>query len=615
MKRLFPQLSNTLPKSTQEDLRQDYIKSDKAMLTISIVCFLLIATVSSYTNDTYQLGIFGGGLVLGITLIAYFMFKGTAIARIIFGICFMIYPSIAIQQQLGMSEMHFGYFILVALLAMYKDISAILGATFAAATYHILFTYLQLNGAELFDTPIIMFSTNCSWMISFIHIIFFALEVLGLVYLTMQNIEQYVKNKELEKKASDDFIKIEQEQVLNKKIINETVNIAEEIQNGYINNRIKSNTTDKNIDNLKNVINKMLESLNKSIGTDINKTLNTLDNFAKLNFNNNLSDDGCRISAALLHLQDLITKMLIENQSNGLSLQESSTVLLKNVDTLTTSSNDAAAALEETAAALEEITSTIAHNTANIIDMATSSTTLTTLASDGENLAKETTTSMDEIDQEVNAINEAISVIDQISFQTNILSLNAAVEAATAGEAGKGFAVVAQEVRNLAARSAEAANEIKALVENATKKANNGKVISNKMISGYTRLNNNISTIATLIGDVENSSKEQKTSIEQINSAINGLDQQTQQNAHVASETRDIAINTDTIAKTIVDDVNKKEFKGKKTQKEAQKKIQQKSPIVAKNTRKEIPIKKQKSNINSIATVTENTNDDEWASF
>ncbi|MDF6903130.1 methyl-accepting chemotaxis protein, partial [Escherichia coli] len=90
---------------------------------------------------------------------------------------------------------------------------------------------------------------------------------------------------------------------------------------------------------------------------------------------------------------------------------------------------------------------------------------------DGELLASKTNKAMDDIDKQVNSINEAISVIDQIAFQTNILSLNAAVEAATAGEAGKGFAVVAQEVRNLASRSAEAAREIKAIVENATNKA------------------------------------------------------------------------------------------------------------------------------------------------
>ena len=86
---------------------------------------------------------------------------------------------------------------------------------------------------------------------------------------------------------------------------------------------------------------------------------------------------------------------------------------------------------------------------------------------------------MGEIETQVTTINDAISVIDQISFQTNILSLNAAVEAATAGEAGKGFAVVAAEVRSLATRSAEAAKEIKNIVENATAKATYGKSISN----------------------------------------------------------------------------------------------------------------------------------------
>ena len=122
---------------------------------------------------------------------------------------------------------------------------------------------------------------------------------------------------------------------------------------------------------------------------------------------------------------------------------------------------------------------------------------------------------MDEINNQVHLINDSILVIDQIAFQTNILSLNAAVEAATAGEAGKGFAVVAAEVRNLASRSAEAAKEIKAIVENATSKANQGKDIANNMIDGYKQLNQNISQTINLISDIEMSSKEQLSGIEQ----------------------------------------------------------------------------------------------------
>jgi methyl-accepting chemotaxis protein len=346
-------------------------------------------------------------------------------------------------------------------------------------------------------------------------------------------------------------------------LIEDVKRVVNEVKQGKLHYKIEKTTQNESLEELKNTFNEMLENTSKNVCEDINKIIRVLDSFAKLDFRDRVENDEGIVAKGLNNLADIINDMLVENKSNGLTLDESSNILLKNVDKLNISSNEAAASLEETAAALEQITSNIRNNTENIAKMAKYSNEVTNSSSQGEKLASQTTIAMDEINTEVNLINDAISIIDQIAFQTNILSLNAAVEAATAGEAGRGFAVVAQEVRNLASRSAEAAREIKIIVENATKKANDGKDIANTMISGYKVLNENILQTINLIQDIEMSSKEQLMGIEQINDAVTSLDQQTQQNASVASQAHDVAVITDTIAKLVVSNANAKEFIGK----------------------------------------------------
>ena len=404
-----------------------------------------------------------------------------------------------------------------------------------------------------------------------------------------------------------------------RRLIDETIAVLGEFEQGDLCQRLKIDVANPALMQLKKVLNNMGENLEKNI----NSILDVLEQYANYNYLNKIDKQGLKehllkLANGVNHLGDSITSMLVENKSNGMTLDESSTILLTNVDKLNISSNEAAASLEETAAALEEITSNIRNNTENIAKMAKYSNEITKASSEGEKLANSTTTAMDEINTQVNLVNEAIGVIDNIAFQTNILSLNAAVEAATAGEAGKGFAVVAQEVRNLATRSAEAAKEIKAIVERATVKANEGKEIATNMIEGYKNLNNNISSTMNLISDIENASKEQLLGIEQINDAVNQLDQldqQTQQNAMIASQSHDIALSTDEIAKLIVSDANQKEFEGKNEvkAKEAGMKKEVKEHIIASSPKK--IIKASKPNINSTKEITSSSSNDEWESF
>jgi hypothetical protein len=188
-----------------------------------------------------------------------------------------------------------------------------------------------------------------------------------------------------------------------------------------------------------------------------------------------------------------------------------------------------------------------------MIQMSQIADELNSAADVGSNSAKQTSLSMDEINEKVKAINEAITIIDQIAFQTNILSLNAAVEAATAGEAGKGFAVVAQEVRNLANRSADAAKEIKKLVESASLKSNEGKEICDNMINGYENLTSKISETKKIIDNVTRFSKEQESGIIQINETILKLDSQTQKNAKTASNIDSLSSQVSTLSTKLLE--------------------------------------------------------------
>nr|WP_152057814.1 methyl-accepting chemotaxis protein [Aliarcobacter butzleri] len=374
---------------------------------------------------------------------------------------------------------------------------------------------------------------------------------------------EYIKNDDIGQILRELNKYVEKFDVMRKDdmhVLGEVVIALDKVSQGIYTSQIHADSNNFMIHTLKRVVNQMLATTNKNM----EELVKIVGEYSQDDYRSQMDIDPILKGKMLLTMQRInhLGKELNENAKNNLQnghlLEKNSTTMNKSVESLAAKANEQAASLEQTAAALEEITSITKNNTQNASKMANLSNDVKNSVILGEKLANQTNLSMDEINTQVTAINEAISVIDQIAFQTNILSLNAAVEAATAGEAGKGFAVVAQEVRNLASRSAEAAREIKDLVENATSKANQGKRISDEMSKGYDNLNKLISETIDIIKDVSVASNEQLQGIEQINDAISMLDRVTQENAHEATKVANIANETLQMAQVLVQNAKTK---------------------------------------------------------
>ena len=418
---------------------------------------------------------------------------------------------------------------------------------------------IQANTSEL-NNQIVLFLLFMTIFLSgiFIFILFMTNKISKSISIFEENLNSFFSYSMREKDSiilneingNDEFAimtknmniqisKIEKIIEKDKNVVLEITDIMEKVNNGFFEYSIKGNAATNELQSLTEIINKMINQTKLKIDS-LNILLNSysvgdykfkLDEVHKKGM---YGDFGTLCSSTIL-LGQSSSELIAMIVNAGIELENNTKILTNSSNELSISSSEQASSLEQSSASLEQITVNIRNNNQNMNKMMHIANELNNAASIGSTSAKQTSLSMDEINDKVKAINEAITIIDQIAFQTNILSLNAAVEAATAGEAGRGFAVVAAEVRNLASRSAEAAREIKSLVESASIKSNEGKTIADDMIRGYDNLSNKIIETKDIIDNVSQFSKEQEIGIIQINETISRLDTATQKNAFTAS--------------------------------------------------------------------------------
>ncbi|MGH8853380.1 MAG: methyl-accepting chemotaxis protein, partial [Telluria sp.] len=247
-------------------------------------------------------------------------------------------------------------------------------------------------------------------------------------------------------------------------------------------------------------------------------------------------DETGKLISALKEMNESLVRIVTEVRVGTETIAGASSQIASGNLDLSSRTEEQASSLEETAASMEEITTTVKNNADNAQQANQLAVSASEIAVKGGAVVDRVVETMASINASSNKIVDIISVIDGIAFQTNILALNAAVEAARAGEQGRGFAVVASEVRNLAQRSAAAAKEIKALINDSVEQVATGGKFVNDAGATMGEIVASVRRVTDIMAEIKTASAEQSDGIDQVNQAIGQMDEVTQQNAALVEE-------------------------------------------------------------------------------
>ena len=278
----------------------------------------------------------------------------------------------------------------------------------------------------------------------------------------------------------------------------------------------------------------------RSITQPLRQAVDVAREVAAGNLNSHIDASGTNETGQLLHalneMQQSLAMVVTSVRGSAESVASASAEIAQGNNDLSARTEHQASALEQTAASMEELSSQVRQNADSARHANALASSASEVAVQGGAVVGRVVETMKEINASSRKISDIISVIDGIAFQTNILALNAAVEAARAGEQGRGFAVVASEVRSLAGRSADAAKEIKSLINASVERVEQGSVLVDQAGTTMTEVVNSIRRVTDIVGEISSASGEQSSGVAQIGEAITQMDQVTQQNAALVEQ-------------------------------------------------------------------------------
>jgi len=413
----------------------------------------------------------------------------------------------ALQGQAWQADMHMAYFAALAVLAGFCDWRTIAAGTVTVALHHLVLNFIL---------PAAVFPGEGSLGRVVVHAVILLVEA-GILLQSTRNMEQLFAGLGQRAKEAGEALAVAE--AANRDTIKAQSERAQSEARAGAERAAVQETQER-------IVASLGHALDRLSARDLNVRIEEAfpPEYEKLRNNFNAAVEG---------LGDTLGVVLQAAEA----LNSSSDEIANASDHLSRRTEQQAAGLEETAAAMDELTASVRRSAEGAREGASLVTTARESARKSAEVVQQAVSAMAQIETSSQQISQIIGVIDEIAFQTNLLALNAGVEAARAGDAGRGFAVVAQEVRALAQRSAEAAKEIKGLINASGTQVGEGVRLVGVTGESLQGIASQIGRIASLVSDMAASAQEQATSVGEVNVAVNQMDQLTQQNAAMVEET------------------------------------------------------------------------------